>query len=59
MRLQSKEGGRFHWLSGVYWEKTRDIYSNYYHMPALKPAGQAWQYTNYYYGITILAAQAR
>ena len=52
LRLQSKDGGRFHWLTGVYWEKTRDIYSNYYHMPALKPAGQAWQYTNYYYGVT-------
>ena len=27
LRLQSKEGGRFHWLGGLYWEKTIDPYS--------------------------------
>jgi iron complex outermembrane recepter protein len=49
LRLQSKEGGRFHWLGGVYWEKTRDIYSDYYHMPGLQTAGQAWQAATLYY----------
>jgi iron complex outermembrane receptor protein len=43
LRLQSKEGGRFHWLGGLYWEKTRDLYSDYYHMPGLQTAGEAWQ----------------
>jgi iron complex outermembrane recepter protein len=52
LRLQSKQGGRFHWLIGTYWEKTKDIYSNYYHMPALQTAGTAWQATAYYYGQT-------
>jgi outer membrane receptor protein involved in Fe transport len=49
LRLQSKEGGRFHWLGGVYWEKTRDPYSNYYHMPGLQTSGQQWQATTAYY----------
>ena len=49
LRLQSKEGGRFHWLGGVYWEKTRDKYSDYYAMPGLQTAGEAWQATTAYY----------
>ncbi|MEA3109623.1 MAG: iron complex outerrane recepter protein [Gammaproteobacteria bacterium] len=49
LRLQSKEGGRFHWLGGVYWEKTRDPYSDYFHMPGLQTAGQQWQATAAYY----------
>jgi outer membrane receptor protein involved in Fe transport len=50
LRLQSKEGGRFHWLGGVYWEKTRDPYSDYFHMPGLQTSGAAWQaITAYYY----------
>jgi outer membrane receptor protein involved in Fe transport len=52
LRLQSKGDGWFHWLGGVYWEKTRDIYSNYYHVPGLQVNGQAWQATAYYYGQT-------
>ena len=44
LRLQSKPGGRFHWSIGAYWEKTRDIYSDYFHMPGLQSKGQAWQY---------------
>jgi iron complex outermembrane receptor protein len=52
LRLQSKSGGWFHWLLGTYWEKTRDIYSDYYHMPGLQTASQAWQYYNQYYGQT-------
>ena len=50
LRLQSKAGGWFHWLGGVYWEKTRDVYSNYYSMPGLQTSGQAWQATTTYYG---------
>ncbi len=49
LRLQSKEGGRFHWLVGVYWEKTKGLVSNYYHMPGLQTAGEAWQATTAYY----------
>jgi outer membrane receptor protein involved in Fe transport len=52
LRLQSKEGGRLHWLVGAYWEKTRDIYSNYYHMPGLVTSGQQWQAYAAYYGQT-------
>jgi len=43
LRLQSKEGGWFHWLVGAYWEKTRDPYFNYYHMPGMQYKGDAWQ----------------
>ena len=49
LRLQSKEGGRFHWLGGVYWEKTKNFTYNIYHMPGLQTAGQAWQATTAYY----------
>jgi iron complex outermembrane recepter protein len=52
LRLQSKQGGWFHWLGGVYWEKTRNIFSDYYHMPGLQTAGAAWQATAAYYGQT-------
>jgi len=52
LRLQSKPGGRLHWSVGAYWEKTRDIYSDYFHMPGLQSKGQAWQYYASYYGIT-------
>ena len=38
LRLQSKAGGRFHWLIGTYWEKTRDISNDYYAMPGLQTA---------------------
>jgi iron complex outermembrane receptor protein len=53
LRLQSKEGGRFHWLGGLYWEKTIDPYSDYYHMPGLKTNSQAWQYYYNLYGTSI------
>ena len=49
LRLQSKQGGRFHWLAGVYWEKTKDLTYTIYHMPGLQTAGQAWQATTAYY----------
>jgi outer membrane receptor protein involved in Fe transport len=53
LRLASKPGGRFHWLGGLYWEKTRDQNSgSTYFMPGLKTNGAAFQYENYYYGTT-------
>ena len=53
LRLQSKAGGRLHWLVGAYGEKTRDISSNYYHMPGLQYGGQQWQAFASYYGETM------
>jgi len=52
LRLQSKEGGIFHWLVGTYWEKTRGIILDYYHMPGLQTSGQQWQAYAAYYGQT-------
>ena len=50
LRLVSKPGGRFHWLAGLYWEKTRDENSgSTYFMPGLKTNGAAFQYENYIY----------
>jgi iron complex outermembrane recepter protein len=50
LRLASKEGGRFHWLGGLYWEKTEEPLTNIYHMPGLQTSGQAWKAeTAYYY----------
>ena len=50
LRLQSKEGGWFHWLVGTYWEKTRSTLDYSQTMPGLQTASQAWQAYNYYYG---------
>jgi iron complex outermembrane receptor protein len=52
LRLQSKEGGRIHWLVGAYWEKTREFYSDFFTMPSLQVNGQAFQATSAYYGAT-------
>jgi iron complex outermembrane recepter protein len=52
LRLQSKEGGRFHWLGGLYWEKTRENYSDYFHMPGMQTSGAAWQAAASSYGQT-------
>jgi outer membrane receptor protein involved in Fe transport len=53
LRLSSKPGGRFHWLGGLYWEKTVDKnYNNTYYMPNLQPNGQAFQYYLQYYGLS-------
>jgi outer membrane receptor protein involved in Fe transport len=53
LRLSSKNGGRFHWLAGLYWEKTRDKNSgSTYFMPGLKTGGDAFAYENYYYQTT-------
>jgi iron complex outermembrane recepter protein len=53
LRLSSKPGGRFHWLGGLYWEKTRDNNSgSTYYTPGLRTDGDAFHYENYYYGAT-------
>ena len=51
LRLASKPGGRFHWLGGLYWEKTTDKNSgSTYYMPGLRVDSPAFQYYyNYYY----------
>jgi len=53
LRLQSKEGGWFHWLVGAYWEKTREVYSDYYHMPGLQIHGEQYQVYAVSYGQTM------
>ena len=51
LRLSSKAGGRFHWLGGLYWEKTVDRNSgSTYYMPGLRTDSPAFQYYNYYSG---------
>jgi iron complex outermembrane receptor protein len=53
LRLASKPGGRFHWLAGLYWEKTTDKnYNNAYYMPGLQYQGAAFQSYLAYYGLT-------
>jgi outer membrane receptor protein involved in Fe transport len=50
LRLSSKAGGRFHWVAGLYWEKTTDKnYNQTYYMPGLQVNGAAFQNTAYYY----------
>ena len=43
LRLQSKPGGRWHWLAGLYWQKTRQIWDTYYLMPGIQPSGEGYQ----------------
>jgi iron complex outermembrane recepter protein len=51
LRLASKPGGRFHWLGGLYWERTEDKFSgSTYFMPGLRTDSPAFQYYNYYSG---------
>ena len=55
LRLQSKAGGRWHWLGGLYWEKTAQTYEYFYDMPGMQPNGEAYQsalsyYSSYYTG---------
>jgi outer membrane receptor protein involved in Fe transport len=52
LRLQSKPGGSLHWLAGLYWQKTTDPYSIFYHEPGLQTGGAAWQGIASYYGQT-------
>ncbi len=53
LRLQSKAGGRLHWLAGLYWQQTRQTWDTYYLMPGMQPNGEAYQsalsYYSYYY----------
>jgi iron complex outermembrane recepter protein len=50
LRLASKEGGRAHWVAGLYWERTIDRnYNNTYYMPGLQYGGEAFQYELNYY----------
>jgi iron complex outermembrane receptor protein len=51
LRLASKPVGRFHWLGGLYWEKTVDKNSgSTFYMPGLRTNSPTFQYYNYYYG---------
>jgi iron complex outermembrane receptor protein len=55
LRLESKPGGRWHWLGGLYWEKTHQTYDYLYQMPGMQSSGQAYQsalsfYSSYYTG---------
>jgi outer membrane receptor protein involved in Fe transport len=53
LRLVSKEGGRLHWLTGLYWEKTVDRNSgSTFYMPGLQYGGDAFQYELQYYDLT-------
>jgi outer membrane receptor protein involved in Fe transport len=51
LRLASKPGGRFHWLGGLYWERTVDKNSgSTYYMPGLRTNSPAFEYYNAYNG---------
>ncbi len=55
LRLQSKPGHRWHWIAGLYWEKTRQTYQYFYDLPGMQPNGEAYQsalsyYSSYYTG---------
>jgi iron complex outermembrane receptor protein len=53
LRLASKNGGRVHWIAGLYWERTIDRnYNNTYYMPGLQPNGEAFQYELNAYQLT-------
>ena len=53
LRLVSKNSGRFHWLAGLYWEKTVDRNSgSTFYMPGLQYNGDAFQYELQYYSLT-------
>ncbi len=43
LRLQSRPGGNAHWVVGGYWEKTRDPYSGFQHLPNINFQGEAAQ----------------
>jgi outer membrane receptor protein involved in Fe transport len=51
VRLSSKPGGSTHWTVGVYFEQTRDQYSDLWVYPGVKFGGsQATSYIDYYSG---------
>jgi outer membrane receptor protein involved in Fe transport/tetratricopeptide (TPR) repeat protein len=43
LRLQSKPRGRAHWTIGAYWEKTRDPYHGFEHLPNINFNGEPAQ----------------
>ena len=49
LRLQSKPGGRWHWLAGLYWQKTHQTWDTYYLLPGLQSNGEAYQSALTYY----------
>jgi len=51
LRLQSKAGGQFHWLAGLYVEKTEEQYSSFYEMPNEQQGGQPFQNQISYYNV--------
>jgi len=51
LRLQSKAGGRLHWLGGLYLEKTEEQYSSFYEMPNIQQGGEAFQSQISYYNV--------
>ena len=57
LRLQSKPGGRWHWLAGLYWQKTRQLYDEWYYMPGMQASGQAYQSALSYYNTYTQSAQ--
>jgi outer membrane receptor protein involved in Fe transport len=51
LRLASKPGGKFHWLGGLYWERTVDKNSgSTYFMPGLRTNSPVFEYYNAYNG---------
>jgi iron complex outermembrane receptor protein len=58
VRLQSKPGSRLTWLTGLYWEKTKEIYSDFYRMPGLQLNGEAAQSAISYYNNLYAPEQA-
>jgi iron complex outermembrane recepter protein len=50
LRLQSKAGGRAHWIVGAYWEKTTLPYSGEEVLPGINLAGEQAQYAINAYG---------
>lgn len=51
LRLQSKQGGRLHWLGGLYVEKTEEQYADFYDMPNIQQNGEALQSQISYYNV--------
>jgi iron complex outermembrane receptor protein len=50
LRLQSKPGGRAHWIVGAYWEKIYSPYSGFIALPGIKLGGEEAQYLIAAYG---------
>jgi iron complex outermembrane receptor protein len=50
LRLQSKPGGRAHWIVGAYWEKIYAPYTGFIALPGIKLGGEEAQYLIDAYG---------